>query len=136
MIYFQCRYQRLSKLLTFCLLLGFAAIYGCTESENRRVLAPAETTTRPITREMVASVLAEVEKNMFAAGMEVAPQVAAAPMAPMQRLPTLAETMAALRLEFPGNVLDEDFTRIQEIINSEIYLDLSLIHISEPTRPY
>ena len=30
--------------------------------------------------------------------------------------------MAQLRLEFPGNVLDEDFTRIQEIINSETYV--------------
>ena len=44
-------------------------------------------------------------------------------MAPMQRPPTIAEVMAQLRQEFPGNVLDDDFTRIQEIIASETYLD-------------
>ena len=151
MVYFRCRYQYLSKLLTFCVFLGFTAVFGCSESENRNELAPSTTETpHVLSREMVVELLAEVEKNVFAAELEVAPQAAAAPMAPMQRLPTIAETMAALRLEFPGNVLDEDFTRIGEIIESETYVDflkrtypqenqfqtLSLIHISEPTRPY
>ena len=44
-------------------------------------------------------------------------------MAPMLRLPTIAEVMAQLRAEFPGNVLDDDFTRIREIIASETYID-------------
>ena len=35
----------------------------------------------------------------------------------------MAEMTAQLRLEFPGNVLEDDFTRIQEIINSETYID-------------
>ena len=69
---------------------------------------------------MVAAVLADVEKNILA--MESTPQFDAVPMAPMQRPPTMAEMMAQLRLEFPGNVLDDDFTRIQDIINSETYL--------------
>ena len=126
MFYFRCRYPCLLNLLTFCALLGFAAVWGCSESENSEVLAPvstAETTTQPISREMMAKLLADVEKNMSAAEMEFAPQVAAVPMAPMQRPPTLAETMAQLRLEFPGNILDDDFIRIQEIIESETYLD-------------
>ena len=123
MFYFRSRYQCLLNLLTFCVFLGFVVVWGCSESENRNALAPAEATRHPISEEMVAEVLAAVEKNMFAAEMKVAPQVAAAPMAPMQRLPTIAETMAELRLEFPGNVLDEDFTRIQEIIESETYVE-------------
>ncbi len=124
MVYFRCRYQYLSKLLTFCVFLGFTAVFGCSESENRNELAPSTTETpHVLSREMVVELLAEVEKNVFAAELEVAPQAAAAPMAPMQRLPTIAETMAALRLEFPGNVLDEDFTRIGEIIESETYVD-------------
>lgn len=123
MVYVQCRYQYLSKLLMFCVFLGFTAVCGCSESENRNELAPSTTETpHAISREMVAEVLAEVEKNMFAAEMEITPQVAAAPMAPRQRPPTIAETMAELRLEFPGNVLDEDFTRIREIIKSETYV--------------
>lgn len=124
MIYFRCRYQYLSKLLAFCVLLGFTAVCGCSESENRNELAPSKMETpRAISREMLSEVLAEVEKNVFAAEMEITPQVAAAPMAPRQRPPTIAETMAALRLEFPGNVLDQDFTRIREIIESETYVD-------------
>ena len=124
MAYFRCRYQRLLDLLTFCVFLGCAAVCGCSESENRNELAPSTTETpHAISREMLTEVLAEVEKNMFAAEMEITPQVAAAPMAPMQRPPTIAETMAELRLEFPGNVLDDDFTRIQEIINSDTYLE-------------
>ena len=125
MIYFQCRYPYLLNLLTFCVLLGFAAVCGCSEPENSDVLSPVstvETTTQFITRETVAEVLEAVEENMFAAEIELAPPFAAVPMAPMQRPPTLAETMAQLRKEFPGNVLDEDFTRIQEIIESETYL--------------
>ena len=123
MLYFRCQYQRLLNLLTFYVLLGFAAVCGCSESENRNELAPSTTETpHTISREMLTEVLAEVEKNVFAAEMEVAPQVAAAPMAPLLRPPTLAETMAALHQEFPGNVLDEDFTRIREIINSETYV--------------
>ena len=122
MIYF--RYQRSAKLLTLCVLLGFAAVCGCSESENQNEFAPSTTEVlHAISREMVAEVLAEVEKNMFAAEMEVAPEVAAAPMAPMQRPPTIAQTMAQLRAEFPGNVLDDDFTRIQEIIESEAYVE-------------
>ena len=124
MVYFRCRYQYLSKLLTFCVFLGFTAICGCSESETRNELTPSTTETpNAISREMLTEVLAEVEKNRFAAEMEVAPQAAAAPMAPMPRPPTIAETMAALRLEFPGNVLDDDFTRIQKIIESETYVD-------------
>lgn len=126
MVYFRCQYQSLLNLLTFCVFLGVAAVCGCSEPENRNVLAPTSTveiTPNSISKEMVAELLANIEKNMFAAEMELAPQFAAAPMAPMQRLPTIAETMAALRLEFPGNVLDDDFTRIQEIIESETYLD-------------
>ncbi|MDE0016392.1 MAG: hypothetical protein OXU51_09410 [Candidatus Poribacteria bacterium] len=124
MVYFQCRYQYLSKLLTLCVLLGFAAVCGCSELENHNEFAPPTTKTpHAISREMVAEVLAEVEKNVFAAEMEITPQVAAAPMAPMQRPPTIAETMAALRLEFPGNVLDEGFTKIREIIKSETYVE-------------
>ncbi|MYG07695.1 hypothetical protein F4167_13980 [Candidatus Poribacteria bacterium] len=126
MLYIRCQYPCLLNLLAFCALLGFAAVWGCSESENSEVLAPVsttETTTQPISREMMAKLLADVEKNVFAAEMEITPQVAAAPMAPMQRPPTIAETMAALRLEFPGNVLDEDFTKIREIINSETYVE-------------
>ena len=124
MAYFRCRYQYLSKLLTFCVFLGFTVVCGCSESENRNELAPSTTETpHAISREMLTEVLAEVEKGVFKAEMEVAPQVAAAPMAPVQRPPTIAETMAALRLEFPGNVLDEDFTRIREIIESETYVE-------------
>ena len=123
MFYFRSRYQYLFNLMTFCVLLGCAAVCGCSESENRNQLAPAGTTPQPITREMAAEVLAAVEKNMVAAAIESAPQfVDAAPMAPMLRPPTIAEVMAELRLEFPGNVLDDDFTRIREIINSETYL--------------
>ncbi len=123
MNYFRCRYQHLSELLTFCVFLGFTVVCGCSESEYRNELAPSTTETpHAISREMLTEVLAEVEKNMFAAEMEFVPQVAAAPMAPIQRPPTLAETMAALRLEFPGNVLDEDFTKIREIIESETYV--------------
>lgn len=122
MVYFRSRYQYLFNLLTFCVLLGCTAICGCSEPQNRNALAPAETATQPITREMVAEVLADVQKNVLA--MKSAPQfVDAAPMAPMQRHPTIAEIMAQLRQEFPGNILDDDFTRIQEIINSETYLD-------------
>ena len=120
MVYFRSRYQGLFNLLTFCVLLGGAAVCGCSEPQNRNALAPAETTTQSITREMVAEVLADVEKNILA--MESTPQFDAVPMAPMQRPPTIAETMAALRQEFPGNVLDDDFTRIQDIVNSETYL--------------
>ena len=124
MFYFRCQHQRLLNLLMFCVLLGCAAVCGCSESENRNELAPSTTETpHAISREMLSEVLAEVEKNVFAAEMEITPQVAAAPMAPMQRLPTMAEMTAQLRLEFPGNVLDDDFTRIQEIINSETYID-------------
>ena len=120
MVYFRSRYQCLFNLLTFCVLLGGAAVCGCSEPQNRNALAPAGTTTQPITREMVAEVLADVEKNILA--MESTPQFDAVPMAPMQRPPTMAEMMAQLRLEFPGNVLDDDFTKIQDIINSETYL--------------
>ena len=121
MVYFRSRYQCLFNLLTFCVLLGCAAVCGCSEPQDRNALAPAETTTQPITREMVAEVLADVEKNVLA--MESAPQfVDAAPMAPMQRPPTMAEMTAQLRQEFPGNILDDDFTKMQEIIASEIYL--------------
>ena len=124
MIYFRHRYPCLLNLLTFCALLGFAVVCGCSESENRNELAPSTTeTTHAISREMVAALLEEVEKNMFAAEMEFIPQFAAAPMAPMQRPPTLAETMAQLRAEFPGNVLDENFTKIREIIESETYVE-------------
>ena len=123
MVHFRCRYQCLLNLLTFCVFLGVAAVCGCSESENRNELTLSTTETpHAISREMVAELLATIEKNMFAAEMELAPQVAAAPMAPMQRPPTIAETMAALRQEFPGNVLDDDFTRIQDIVNSETYL--------------
>lgn len=121
MVYFRSRYQCLFNLLTFCVLLGCAAICGCSEPQNRNALAPAETTTQSITREIAAEVLADVQKNVLA--MESAPQfVDAAPMAPMQRPPTIAEIMAQLRQEFPGNILDDDFTKIREIIASEIYL--------------
>ena len=121
MVYFRSRYQCLFNLLTFCVLLGGAAVCGCSESENRNALAPAGTTTQPITREMMAEVLAAVEKNILA--MESSPQFDAVPMAPMQRLPTMAEMTAQLRQEFPGNVLGDDFTRIQDIINSETYIE-------------
>ena len=123
MVYFRSRYQRLFNLLAFCVLLGCAAVCGCSESENSDVLPPAETTSHPISEEMVAEVLAAVEKNMFAAEMESAPQFEAVPMAPMLRPPTIAEVMAELRAEFPGNVLDDDFTRMREIIASETYID-------------
>ena len=109
------------NLLTFCVLLGCAIVCGCSEAQNRNALAPAETTTQSITREMVAEVLADVQNNVLA--MESAPQfVDAAPMAPMQRPPTMAEMTAQLRQEFPGNILNDDFTKIQEIIASETYL--------------
>lgn len=123
MLYFQSRYQYLFNLLTFCVLLGCAVVCGCSELENRNALAPAETMTHLISEEMVAEVLGAVEKNRFAAEMESAPQFEAVPMAPMLRLPTIAEVMAQLRAEFPGNVLDDDFTRIREIIASETYID-------------
>ena len=119
-----CYYRPVLHLLTFCVFLGFVSVWGCSESENSEVLAPvstAETTTQPISREMMTKLLADVEKNISAAEMEFAPQVAAVPIAPMQRPPTLAETMEQLRLEFPGNILD-DFKTIREIINSETYL--------------
>ena len=128
--YFRSGYQGLCNLLTFCVLLGFVVVCGCSESEvlsfkseNRNALAPPETTTHPISEEVVTEVLAAVEKNRLAAEIEFAPQLEAVPMAPMQRPPTIAEVMAQLRMEFPGNVLDDDFTRIQEIIESETYLD-------------
>ena len=121
--YFRSGYQCLFNLLTFCVLLGFVVVCGCSESENRNALAPAEATIHPISKELVAEVLATVEKNRRAAEIEFAPQLEAVPMAPMQRLPTIAEVMAQLRLEFPGNVLDDDFTRIREIIASETYID-------------
>ncbi len=121
MVYFRSRYQCLFNLLMFCVLLGCAAVCGCAEPENRNALAPSETTTQPITREMAAEVLSDVQKNILAT--ESAPQFEAVPMAPMLRHPSIAEVMAQLRLEFPGNVLDDDFTRIREIINSETYLD-------------
>ena len=121
MVYFRSRYQCLFNLLTVCVLLGCTVVCGCSELQNRNELAPADTTTQPITRETVAEVLSDVQKNILAT--ESAPQFDAVPMAPMQRPPSIAETMAQLRLEFPGNVLDDDFTRIQEIINSETYLD-------------
>ena len=121
MVYFRFPYQGLFNLLTVCVLLGCTVVCGCSELQNRNELAPAETTTQPITRETVAEVLSDVQKNILAT--ESAPQFNAVPMAPMQRPPSIAETMAQLRLEFPGNVLDDDFTRIQEIINSETYLD-------------
>ena len=123
MFYFRSRYQCLSSLLTFCVFLGFVVVWGCSEPENRNALAPAETMTQPISEEMVAAVLAAVEKDMFAAEMESAPQFEAVPMAPMLRPPTIAEVMAELRAEFPGNVLDDDFTRIREVIESETYID-------------
>ena len=123
MVYFRSQYQCLLNLLTVCVLLGCAVVCGCAEPENRNALAPAETMTQPITREMVTEVLAAVEKNMFTAEKEFAPQFEAVPMAPMLRPPTIAEVMAELRLEFPGNVLDDDFTRIREIVNSETYID-------------
>ena len=123
MIYFRCRYPCLLNLLTFCALLGFAVVYGCSESENREFDPSMTETPHVLSREMVAELLAEIEKNKNVAEMEFASQVAAAPMAPRQRPPTIAETMAALRLEFPGNVLDEDFTRIREIIESETYVE-------------
>ena len=123
MVYFRSQYQCLLNLLMFCVLLGFTVVCGCSESENIDVLTPAETTTHLISEEMVAEVLSAVEKNMFVAEMESAPQFEAVPMAPMLRLPTIAEVMAELRLEFPGNVLDDDFTRIREIIASETYID-------------
>ena len=123
MVYFRSQYQYLFNLLTVGVLLGCAAVCGCSEPENRNALAPAETVMQPISEEMVAEVLAAVEKNMFAAKMESAPQFEAVPMAPMLRLPTIAEVMAQLRAEFPGNVLDDDFTRIREIIASETYID-------------
>ena len=121
MVYFRSRYQCLLNLLMFCVFLGCAAVCGCSESENRHAFAPAETTTHPISEEMVAEVLADVQKNILA--MESTPQFEAVPMAPMQRPPTMAEMTAQLRQEFPGNVLDDDFTRIQEIIESETYID-------------
>ena len=121
--YFRSGYQCLCNLLMFCVLLAFAAVCGCSESENRNALAPAETTTHPISEKMVTEVLAAVEKNRLATEIEFAPQLEAVPMAPRQRLPTIAEVMAQLRLEFPGNVLDDDFTRIREIIESETYID-------------
>ncbi|MCY3743416.1 MAG: hypothetical protein OXH00_20580 [Candidatus Poribacteria bacterium] len=123
MFYFRSRYQCLFNLLTFCVFLGFVVVWGCSEPENRNALAPAETMTQPISEEMVAAVLAAVEKDMFAAEMESAPQFEAVPMAPMLRPPTIAEVMAELRAEFPGNVLDDDFTRIREVIESETYID-------------
>ena len=124
MVYFQCQYRFLLNLLMFCVFLGVVVLSGCSESENRNELAPSTTETpRAIFGEMVAEVLADIEKNRGAAKMEVAPQVAAAPMAPRKRLPTLAETMAQLRREFPGNVLDEDFTKIREIIESKTYVE-------------
>ena len=94
MVYFRSRYQCLFNLLTFCVLLGGAAVCGCSEPQDRNALAPAETTTQSITREMVAEVLADVEKNILA--MESTPQFDAVPMAPMQRPPTMAEMMAAV----------------------------------------
>ncbi|RKU26643.1 hypothetical protein C6499_12840 [Candidatus Poribacteria bacterium] len=123
MVYFRSQYQYLFNLLTVCVLLGVAVVCGCSESKNRNALAPAETVTQPISEEMVAEVLAAVEKNIFAAEKEFAPQFEAVPMAPMLRPPTIAEVMAQLRAEFPGNVLDDDFTRIREIIASETYID-------------
>ena len=123
MVYFQSQYQRLLNLLTVCVLLGVAVVCGCSESENRNALTPAETMTQPITKEMIAEVLSDVEKNVFAAEKEFALQFEAVPMAPMLRPPTIAEVMAQLRAEFPGNVLDDDFTRIREIIASETYID-------------
>lgn len=121
MVYFRSQYQCLFNLLTVCVLLGCAVVCGCSEPENRNALAPTETTTQPITRETAAEVLSDVEENILA--MKSARQFDAVPMAPMQRAPSIAEMMAQLRLEFPGNVLDDDFTRIREIINSETYLD-------------
>ncbi|MCG9131095.1 hypothetical protein J5I95_05355 [Candidatus Poribacteria bacterium] len=121
--YFRSGYQCLFNLLTFCVFLGFVVVCGCSESENRNAFAPAETTKHSVSEEMVTEVLKAVEKNMRAAEIEFAPQFEAVPMAPMQRLPTIAEVMAQLRLEFPGNVLDDDFTRIREIIESKTYLD-------------
>ena len=121
MVYFRFPYQCLFNLLTVCVILGCTVVCGCSELQNRNELAPAETTTQPITRETVAEVLSDVQKNILAT--ESAPQFDAVPMAPRQRPPSIAETMAQLRLEFPGNVLDDDFTRIKEIINSETYLD-------------
>ena len=121
MVYFRSRCQCLLNLLMFCVFLGCAAVCGCSESQNRNALAPAETTRHPISEEMVAEVLADVQKNILA--MESTPQFEAVPMAPMQRPPTMAEMTAQLRQEFPGNVLDDDFTRIQEIIESETYID-------------
>lgn len=123
MVYFRSQYQCLLNLLTVCVLLGVAVVCGCSESENSDVLAQAETMTQPISEEVVAEVLAAVEKNRFAAEMESAPQFEAVPMAPMLRPLTIAEVMAQLRAEFPGNVLDDDFTRIREIIASETYID-------------
>ena len=123
MFYFRCHYPCLLNLLTFCVLLGLVAVCGCSESEDSDVFAPSTIeTTSTISRETAAALLADIEQNMFAAEMELMSQFAAVPMAPMQRPPTIAETMAALRAEFPGNVLDEDFTKIREIINSETYL--------------
>ena len=121
MVYFRSRYQDLFNLLTVCVLLGCAVVCGCSEHQNRNALTPAETTTQPITKETVAEALSDVQKNISAT--ETPPQFEAVPMAPMQRPPSIAEIMAQLRLEFPGNVLDEDFTRMQEIINSETYID-------------
>ncbi len=130
MRYFRSGYQGLFDLLMFCVLLGCIIVCSCSESEvlsfkseNRNAVAPAETTRSLISEEIVTEVLAAVEKNRLAAEIEFAPQLEAVPMAPMQRLPTIAEVMAQLHLEFPGNVLDDNFTRIQEIIGSETYLD-------------
>lgn len=124
MLYFRCQHQRLLNLLMFCVLLGLAVVCGCSESENRNKLAPSTPETpHAISREMLTEVLAAVEQNRGAGKMEIAPQIAAAPMAPRQRPPTIAETMAALRQEFPGNVLDENFTKIREIIASETYVE-------------
>ena len=112
--------------IDICALLGFAAVWGCSESENSEVLAPvstAETTTQPISREMMAKLLADVEKKYVRSRNGIGTPFAAVPMAPMQRPPTIAETMAQLRAEFPGNVLDEDFTKIREIIKSETYVE-------------
>ena len=109
------------NLLTVCILLGCAVVCGCSELQNRNALTPAETTTQPITREMAAEVLSDVQKNISAT--EPVPRFEAVPMAPMQRPPSIAEVMAQLRLEFPGNVLDNDFTKIRGIINSKTYLD-------------
>ena len=133
MFYYSCRYQGTFRLWMVCILLGCGAFFGCSEPQNRDIVAPAptivevETGSQPLSRETVTQLLSAVKENSLA--LDPVPHFAAvlgdtAPGAPLQRPPTVAEMMAQLRMEFPGDPLDKDFTRIQEIINSETYLDI------------